>query len=128
MKADLVPPARSGSKHLGFLLEKRLIQSSPSIVLRLAYEEAAIERSLKEIEDQVKGKASPDATVEDGGEEKMLFLKSGGAVIAEHLEMPEVQMEIDRAVWQVERAIKTQQHKQGMDKRGSVKEKPEKQE
>ena len=44
-------------------------------------------------------------------EEKMILHKSDGKRIAEALELPELDMELDRAVWQVERALKTEKEK-----------------
>ena len=48
-------------------------------------------------------------SVPDENEERMLLSKSSGRLVAEYLEVPELAVEIDRAVWQVEKALKTQQ-------------------
>lgn len=42
-------------------------------------------------------------------EEQMLLDQGSGEVIAEHLEIPEMAVEIKRAVWQVERSLKAKQ-------------------
>lgn len=42
-------------------------------------------------------------------QEQMLLDQNSGEVIAEHLEIPEMAVEIKRAVWQVERSLKAKQ-------------------
>ena len=41
-------------------------------------------------------------------EEGMLLRKSDGKRIAEALKVPELEMELDRAVWQVEKALRAE--------------------
>ncbi len=48
-------------------------------------------------------------SVPDENEERMLLSKSSGRLFAEYLEVPELAVEVDRAVWQVEKALKSQQ-------------------
>ena len=84
---------------------------------------------VKQIEDEVDniGKKTPTGFETDESKEQMSLLPSSGALIAEQLEIPAIQMEIDRAVWQVRRGIKASQ---GKDESGTVdatKEKPEQQ-
>ena len=55
-------------------------------------------------ESKVKPKSIPDRP-----EEKMLLGQSSGAVIANYLEIPELAVEVQRAVWQVERSLKAKQ-------------------
>lgn len=105
--------ARSGSKHLEFLLDKKLINLKPSTTLRFAYTEATIDHSIKQIEDELNdiGTDTQIGPIVEEPREKMLLSPASGAVIAERLKIPEAQMEIDRAVWQIERTITAQQEK-----------------
>lgn len=52
----------------------------------------------------------------------MILHKSSGKKIAEALNIPELDMELDRAVWQVEKALKAEKEKSDLD---SVNEKSE---
>ena len=42
-------------------------------------------------------------------QERMLLSNSSGQLFAEYLEVPELAVEVERAVWQVEKALKAQQ-------------------
>ena len=42
-------------------------------------------------------------------EERMLLSNSSGQLFAEYLEVPELAVEVERAVWQVEKALKAHQ-------------------
>ena len=42
-------------------------------------------------------------------EEKMLLSKSSGQHFADYLDVPELAVEVERAVWQVEKSLKAQQ-------------------
>jgi hypothetical protein len=89
----------AGSKHLEFLLENKLIISKPSKVLDELY--ATGKRSFDA------GSLSSSAESPDSKqEEKMALHKSDGKRISEALGIPELDLELDRAVWQVERALK----------------------
>ena len=44
-------------------------------------------------------------TVEHEEKERMILHKSDGKLIAAALNLPDVELELDRAVWQVQRAI-----------------------
>ena len=48
------------------------------------------------------------SSVRDNRKENMLLSKSSGQLFAGHLGFPELAIEIERAVWQVERALKAQ--------------------
>lgn len=45
----------------------------------------------------------------DTKEERMLLSASSGQLFAKYLDVPELAVEVERAVWQVERALKAQQ-------------------
>ncbi|KAH6673588.1 mitochondrial K+-H+ exchange-related-domain-containing protein [Halenospora varia] len=88
--------ALSGSKHIEFLLDNKLIKHSPSQVLDELYSS---------------GKQPFNIGSSTGSEdvEKMVLHKSNGKRIAEALKIPELDVELDRAVWQVEKALKVEQ-------------------
>lgn len=48
-------------------------------------------------------------SVADGEEERMLLSKSSGQIIADYLDVPQLAAEVERAVWQVEKALKNKQ-------------------
>jgi hypothetical protein len=105
--------ALSGSKHLQFLVENKLVTAKPSKILDELY--ATGRRSSNG------GSASisknPSGTLE---EEKMLLHKTDGKRISEALGIPELDVELDRAVWQVEKALKAakelREEKEELDK------------
>ena len=82
---------------------------------------------MKQIEGEVKniGVDTRIGIEVEAAKEKMLLSASSGSIIAESLEMPQIQAEIDRAVWQVERAIKAQEDKDKKEKTEAADQKPE---
>ena len=84
------------------------------MTLQLAYAEATMDASIKQIDEAVKRIALVTRVGLDleKSKEQILLSASGGATIADQLKIPEIQMEIDRAVWQVKRAIKAQQERE----------------
>ena len=92
----------SGSKHLEFLLEKKLIMPKPSKILDELYSTGQQPFDAKSVSSL--GNASSSMQ----GEERMLLHKSNGKRIAEALGIPELDVELDRAVWQVEKALKAE--------------------
>lgn len=94
--------ALSGSKHVEFLLNKNLIKAAPSKILDQLYAngklhfDGTLEKPLEDLRLE-----------EEDGKEKMLLHKSDGKVISAALELPELDIELDRAVWQVENALKS---------------------
>lgn len=91
--------ALSGSKHLQFLVDKNLVTSKPSKILDELY--ATGKRPFATVSTSEKTSTDPIDV-----EEKMVLHQSDGKRIAEALGMPELDMELDRAVWQVEKALK----------------------
>lgn len=77
-------------------------------MLRLAYVESAMEKSLQDLEKETEdlGSGSSSDVVTEGRKEKLLLSKASGEIIADYLEIPELAMEIERAVWQVENSLK----------------------
>ncbi|KAI9887234.1 MAG: hypothetical protein M1823_000982 [Watsoniomyces obsoletus] len=106
--------ALSGSKHLDFLLQQRLIVPSPSTLLDRVYESR-----LKEITaDSSTSGAPPSTSPSDdesslaghlekpGHTETFLLQKTDGREAAEALNLPELAVEIERAVEQVEQSLR----------------------
>jgi len=90
--------ALSGSKHIEFLLDKKLITPQPSKILDELYSSGKRPFDTR----SVSSRASQDSTT---GEDSMVLHKSDGKRIAQALEIPELDIELDRAVWQVEKAL-----------------------
>ena len=104
--------ALSGSKHVEFLLDHKLIKESPSSLLDTLYSIARVDVALSDARREVErlragrdnGEAKPQNTSDPHGEE-MLLSQSSGRLIAETVEVPELEMEIERAIAQVERTL-----------------------
>lgn len=78
-----------------------------------------MDASIKQLDKELKQISQTSLISQEAGEpeEQMLMSASSGAVIAGQLRIPEIQMEIDRAVWQVDRAITAQQERTGADEK-----------
>ncbi|KAF2503317.1 hypothetical protein BU16DRAFT_449143 [Lophium mytilinum] len=106
--------ALTGSKHLQFILENKLLKPVPSSELDEAYA-AGLMYPTREL-----SRAAPLPTQEqvdeisnivgkqtnDGSEDVMVLQRWNGKLIAERFKLPEMEIEIERAVEQVETAIK----------------------
>lgn len=94
--------ALSGSKHIEFLLQNKLITPKPSKILDLIYANgnqpfgATPEEQTKQL---------PNS---ESNDERMIIHKSEGKQIAEALGMPELDIELDRAIWQVGKSIQAE--------------------
>ena len=93
--------ALSGSRHIEFLLDKKLITPRPSKILDELYSSGKTQFNTR----AVASMTSQDSTSE---EDSMVLHKSDGKRIAQALEIPELDIELDRAVWQVEKALTAQ--------------------
>jgi hypothetical protein len=105
--------ALSGAKHLEFLVQNKLIKPAPSPILDELYTAGLLHPTRKE------SRAAPFPTVQqgqeiangvkqqlkDGAADVMLLKGWNGKLIAERFELPEMEVEIERAVEQVEKAI-----------------------
>lgn len=102
-------------------MKNKLLQASSTKNLGIAYAEAKIDKSMQELEMAVNNIASnPSSKIASIGEqEEMLLSQSSGPVIADYLQVPELAMEIQRAVWQVERSLQAKrelrEEKQAID-------------
>lgn len=103
----------SGSKHIEFLLDQKLITPQPSKILDELYIPGKKPFDTR----SVTSTTSYDSTT---GTETMVLHKSDGKRIAQALEMPQLDIELDRAVWQVEKALTAEkelkQEKANLDK------------
>ena len=75
--------------------------------------EAALDTAMKDIDKEVDS-LQPDSNVKSGREEteeRMLLSKPSGQLFAQYLEVPELAVEVERAVWQVEKSLKAQQER-----------------
>ena len=105
----------SGSKHIEFLLEKALIAPKPSKILDELYSKRTTPSGTTAI------KTRPSSTSDDpvASEETLILHHSDGQRISEALKIPELNVELDRAVWQVKRALdaekELQEEKAGLD-------------
>ncbi|KAF2762206.1 hypothetical protein EJ05DRAFT_507778 [Pseudovirgaria hyperparasitica] len=109
--------ALAGSKHIQFLLEKTLFSKTPSSDLDqvytagLMYPTRQISRDspyptaeqITSVSELVQKQTNNDA------EDVMVLQKWNGKLIAERFKLPEMEVEIERAVEQVEKDIKSQQ-------------------
>ncbi len=107
--------ALAGGKHIQFLLQNRLLNLTPSPLLDAVYAQRAnqplappAEPNIRPIEDQTDAKPSgpPNPT-----EDAMLLSQASGKEIAEGLGIPQLGVELERAIWQVETAINKQNTK-----------------
>jgi hypothetical protein len=87
----------SGSKHVEFLLENKLITAKPSQILDELYAQQKPSDA-----DKISSAQSP------ANEEKMVLRKSDTKPFAEALGIPELHIELERAVWQVEKALRAE--------------------
>jgi hypothetical protein len=93
--------ALSGSKHIEFLLDKKLITPKPSKILDELYSSGKKPFDTESV--ATSSGRDPKDSIADT--DTLILHKSDGKRIAQVLEMPELDIELDRAVWQVEKAI-----------------------
>jgi len=95
-------------------MDNKLLKTSPSARLRMAYTEATMDKRLWDLGQELHGISSDPTNKQNSGvkQERMLLHQSSGELIAEYLEIPELAMEINRAAWQVERTLKAKQELQ----------------
>ena len=107
----------SGSKHLQFVIEKNALRHSPSAELDEGYTAGLMYRT------RAISRASPAPTREEseriskliqeqtnGGSEDVMLLQGwNGKLLAERFKLPGMEVEIERAVEQVEQSIKAKE-------------------
>ena len=87
-------------------MQNNLAKLQASSILRTIYKEANLDAASQQPQED--SQYSSSSKFEKHTPEHMLLSKSSGRIIAKRLEIPAVEVEIERAVWQVERAIKAQ--------------------
>lgn len=92
----------SGAKHIQFLLDKNLLNIQASPILGQLYSGG------KTPFESPTGPNDPKPEGQSGVEETMLLNEAQGKEMATVLEIPELYIELKRAVWQVEKSISTQ--------------------
>lgn len=106
--------ALSGSKHLEFILQNKLLKSVPSSELDEVYT-AGLMYPSREISRNAPVPSREQAEdisniiekqTNDGSEDVMVLQRWNGKLIAERFKLSEMEVEIERAVEQVEQAIK----------------------
>ncbi|KAL7629048.1 hypothetical protein AAE478_000566 [Parahypoxylon ruwenzoriense] len=100
--------ALAGGKHIRFLCDNNLMSLSPSSVLDSIYSPLLPGRSASKTSaaDAEKAKASATHRSKESGEETLLLSQEKGRQLVKALEIPELQIELERAIWQVETAIR----------------------
>lgn len=91
-----------GSKHIQFLLDKNLLNVQSSPILDDLYSGGK-----KPFEATSKPSKHIPEPLQDA-EETMVLTEAQGKVIATVLEIPELYIELKRAVWQVKKSLETQ--------------------
>lgn len=106
--------ARSGSKHLDFLQKNQLIELSRSKILDEIYTLQKLTRSLETLKSDFKAIQSPTRNEvipfesPETPSETMLLSPSSGRLIAECLEIPAIEQEVERAIRQVETSLRAE--------------------
>ncbi|KAI0022539.1 mitochondrial K+-H+ exchange-related-domain-containing protein [Xylariomycetidae sp. FL0641] len=97
--------ALAGGRHLQWLVTKGFLTLAPSKSLDTLYETILAARSSKgPTTDPKSGLATPDHA-NSSGEDQMLLSQESGRQVVRALDLPELEVEIERAIWQVEHAI-----------------------
>ncbi|RAL64312.1 hypothetical protein DID88_002203 [Monilinia fructigena] len=104
--------ALAGSKHIEFLLKENLVAIKPSKILDELYLRNKV--PLPNLKDLAHTTTSNSNILDD---ETMLLHISDGQEIASALNIPELQMELDRAVWQVENDLEAKRKLKEEEKR-----------
>jgi len=98
--------ALSGSKHVEFLLENDLISAKPSKILDELY---SVESQPSPPKSAIDSNGPENADVD---EESMVLDTSTSSRIAESLKIPELVIEFDRAIWQVQNTLQKEKELQ----------------
>ncbi|KAI9840647.1 MAG: hypothetical protein M1838_003958 [Thelocarpon superellum] len=98
--------ALSGSKHLEFLLDKNLLQSSPSLALDTIYATKNVPLlAATSTAHEDTARADDDDPTSKAEKDTILLQPSDAKLIADRLSVPELVVELERAVHQVQAAL-----------------------
>ena len=96
----------AGGRHVQFLVEKNILQLAPSATLDSVYPSLLPSSPPTTKAEKKRPEAQPSTgTAGSGSDEKMLLSQETGKVLARSLDIPELEIELERAIWQVERSI-----------------------
>ncbi|KAI0600959.1 mitochondrial K+-H+ exchange-related-domain-containing protein [Biscogniauxia sp. FL1348] len=99
--------ALAGGKHIQFLVANDLLAVSPSKVLDTIYPRLLPSTPVPtEPTTNIGSKESPSPETKSSQEEKMLLTQENRRQLVRALEIPELEVELERAIWQVEAAIR----------------------
>lgn len=104
--------ALTGGKHIQFLLKNQLLNHQPSPILDEVYAKQSL--SLPSTPDSTAKPGEPKNTHPNMPEdaqptgEVMLLDQTSGKKMTQALELPQLEVELERAIWQVEQAIQKQ--------------------
>ncbi|OTB03740.1 hypothetical protein M426DRAFT_172083 [Hypoxylon sp. CI-4A] len=97
--------ALAGGKHLKFLADRNLLSLSPSQTLDSIYTPLVPPSVSKE---SIADTSSAANGTKEFEEERLLLSQENGHQLVKALEIPELEVELERAIWQVEAAIQKQ--------------------
>lgn len=102
--------ALAGGRHLKFLLANSLVEPTPSPLLASIYPPAA--HSLSSAS-SLKPEVPKEETIPPPGQEVMMLSQAHGREMYTALQIPELEVELERAIWQVETALQKQKEERG---------------
>ncbi|KAH8758411.1 mitochondrial K+-H+ exchange-related-domain-containing protein [Diaporthe sp. PMI_573] len=118
--------ALAGGKHIQFLLQNKLLIHTPSPKLDEVYSEqepplpSTPETTTTPGEPKNKNPALPKNAQPEGGE-TMLLSQANGKIMTQALVLPQLEIELERAIWQVETAIEKQNAERSTSKKDDPK-------
>lgn len=117
--------ALSGGKHIQFLLEKNLLIYNPSPILDEVYAKQASPLPATPESTAQPGEPkndSPQLPSEEQPEgEMMLLSQANGKKMTQALDLPALEIELERALWQVEQGIQRQNTEREASKKDDTK-------
>ena len=110
----------SGGRHIQFLVENKLFIFKPSSILESIY--SANRQSLPRVTNPTTTPNREGAEPQDGegDRERLLLSQDGCKAITQALDLPQLGVELERAIWQVEGAIKKQGEEATADEQTST--------
>lgn len=118
--------ALAGGKHIQFLLQNKLLIHTPSPKLDEVYSEqepplpSTPETTTMPGEPKNKNPTLPKNAQPEGGE-TMLLSQANGKIMTQALDLPQLEIELERAIWQVETAIEKQNAERSASKKDDPK-------
>jgi Mitochondrial K+-H+ exchange-related len=104
--------ALAGGKHIQFLLKNQLLSRSPSDALDRIYAQASLPPPDGKTAPQQSQESAPGKSSIQDEVEVILIQKETAKQLTEALEIPEVETELERALWQVETALKAEKDRE----------------